>query len=92
LIVGQELETPLVVRVEDQEDIVAMRSINKELIQMVKDLLAKSRDPEKYSKDEDIQAYVQIVQSLNEQGQKMMQRIHDEIRVKQVEFNELLMR
>ena len=58
---------------------------------MTKDLLAKSRDAETYHRDEDIQAYLTALKTFNEKGEQMMQRLHAQIVVKQVEFNNLLM-
>jgi hypothetical protein len=68
-----------------------MKVINQEMIQMVKGLLAKARDAETYHSDEDIQAYLTAIRTFNEKGEHMMQRLHSEIKAKQVEINNLLM-
>jgi len=42
-----------------------MKVISKEMIQMAKDMLAKSRDAESYNRDEDIQAYLTALKTFN---------------------------
>jgi len=59
---------------------------------MVKGLLAKARDAETYQRDDDIQAYLTAMKTFNEKGEHMMQRFHAEIKAKQVEINNLLMK
>ena len=45
-----------------------MKKINKEMIDMVKNLLKKSRDPEEFKRDKDIQAYLALTKDFNERG------------------------
>ena len=59
---------------------------------MVKDMLAKARDPERFHRDDDIQAYLTAVKNFNERGEQMMHRLQAEIVAKQAEFNEILMK
>jgi hypothetical protein len=77
--------------VADNEYIHQMKVINQEMIQMVKGLLAKARDAETYHRDDDIQAYLTVIRTFNEKGEQMMQKLHTEIKAKQVEINSLLM-